>query len=292
MKDRLPDVMEQPGQVIHTSGPGNAATAGSNGEAPQARELNWRTYLGIVIVSSVYFADIGLRASQKCLWFDELITWYLCRVPSMWAAWTAVLHGADFNPPLLYFSTHLVRSIFGEGLVATRLPSMLGVWVFGLCLFFFVARRSGPVCGAIAGMLPFFTLAQYYAYEARAHGIVLGWCGLALITWQKLVTGRNQRMWLLGFAISCVGALLTHIYAVYLLVPFALVELYNLLARKRVNLGVIITLAVALLAVALFVYVPLFHMYKARPYPCCFSSHPMTFCSALLSPPSDRLSAF
>ena len=34
------------------------------------------------------------------------------------------------------------------------------------------------MAGFIAGTFPFFTLAQYYAYEARAHGIVLGWCGL------------------------------------------------------------------------------------------------------------------
>ena len=141
-------------------------------------KLSWGAIAGIALFSVLYFADIFLKASRKCFWFDELFTTYLCRLPSFKATWTAVQHGADFNPPMLYLLTRGAQWLFGEGLIATRLPAMVGFWVFSVCLFLFVSRRAGVVSGFIAGMFPFFTLAQYYAYEARAHGIVLGWCGL------------------------------------------------------------------------------------------------------------------
>ena len=164
-------------------------------------KLNWKTFAGIGAVSTVYFADLFLRASQKCFWFDELFTMYLCRLPNFKSTWTAVTHGADFNPPVFYLLTRGAQRLFGEGLIASRLPAMLGVWLFGVCLFVFVARRAGVVSGSIAGIFPFFTLIQFYAYEARAHGIVLGWCGLALVCWQRTAEGQTKKLWLAGFGL-------------------------------------------------------------------------------------------
>jgi hypothetical protein len=237
--------------------------AGEDSSAFSSHKLNGNTVAGIALVSAVYFADISLKASRKCFWFDELFTTYLCRLPSFKNTWTAVLHGADFNPPLLYLLTRCARWLFGEGFIATRLPAMVGVWLFGVCLFVFVARRAGVVSGFIAGTFPFFTLAQYYAYEARAHGIVLGWCGLALVCWQRNAEGRAKNLWLAGFGLCLVGALLTHVYAVYLLFPFALVELYNLFHRGRPDWGIVAAMVVALISVTVPVYLAMFRMYRA-----------------------------
>jgi hypothetical protein len=220
-------------------------------------------FAGIFLVSAIYFADIFLRASAKCYWFDELFTVYLCRLPSFNNIWAAVLHGADFNPPLFYLLTRGAQGLFGNGLIATRLPATVGVWVFGLCLFLFVSRRTGVICGFIAGVFPFFTLAQYYAYEARAHGLILGWCGLALICWQRNAEGRAKYLWLAGFGLSLLGALLTHVYAVYLFVPFAVVELYNLLKRDRPDWGILCVLLLVPAPVIVVLYLPLFRMYRA-----------------------------
>jgi hypothetical protein len=226
-------------------------------------QLNASGIAGILLVSAIYFADLFLKASQKCFWFDELFTVYLCRLPNFTSTWTAVAHGADFNPPLLYLLTRAAQWLFGEGLIATRLPAMLGFWVFGVCLFLFVARRAGALAGFIAGVFPFFTLAQYYAYEARAHGIVLGWCGLTLLCWQRHAEGRARYLWLAGFGFCLLGALLTHVYAVYLLVPFGLVELYNLIRTRRPNWDIVGVMIVAFLSVTTAVYLPLFRMYRA-----------------------------
>ncbi len=237
--------------------------AGVDNDPFTSHKIGWNTIAGISLVSAAYFADLFLKASQKCFWFDELFTVYLCRLPSFTSTWTAVTHGADFNPPLLYLFTRWAQWLFGPGLIAARLPAMVGVWLFGICLFLFVARRAGVVSGFIAGIFPFFTLAQYYAYEARAHGIVLGWCGLALLCWQRNAEGRAKHLWLAGFGLSLIGALLTHVYAVYLLFPFALVEVYNLLRRGRPDWGIVAALALALISVTVTLYLPLFRVYRA-----------------------------
>jgi hypothetical protein len=228
-----------------------------------SQKLNSSTILGVALVSAVYFADIFLKASHKCFWFDELFTNYLCRLPDFNTTWTAVSHGADFNPPLLYLLTRSTQWFVGEGLIVTRLPAMVGVWIFGVCLFLFVARRAGVVPGIIAGTFPFFTLAQFYSYEARAHGIVLGWCGLTLVCWQRNAEGRAKHLWLAGFGLALLGALLTHVYAVYLLFPFALVEFYNLVRWRRTNWGIVGAMVSALVFVTMAVYLPLFRVYRA-----------------------------
>jgi hypothetical protein len=224
--------------------------------------FSWTVIAGIALLSVVYFADILLKASQKCFWFDELFAVYLCRLPSFTSTWSAVTHGADFNPPLFYLLMRGAQRLFGEGLIATRLPSIVGVWLFCVCLFLFVARRAGVLSGFIAGAFPLFTLVQYYAYEARAHGIVLGWCGLSLVCWQRNAEERGRYLWLAGFGLSLLGALLTHVYAVYLLVPFAVVEIYNLIDERRPNWGNLAIMALALTSVTVAVYLPLFRVYR------------------------------
>lgn len=236
--------------------------AGENYHPSSSYKLNLKTYAGIALVSAVYFADILLKASRKCFWFDELYTTYLCRLPDFKSTWAAVVHGADFNPPLLYLFTRVAQALFGEGLIATRLPAIIGVWLFGICLFLFVARRAGVVSGFIAGIFPFFTLAQYYSYEARAHGILLGWCGLSLVCWQRNAEGHSKNLWLVGFGLCLIGALLTHLYAVYILFPFVLVELYNLLCRRRPNWGIVAVLVLSLVSVVVCVYLPLVRAYR------------------------------
>ncbi len=227
-----------------------------------ARSLTWTTGLGIGLISLAYFADIFIRASHKLFWFDELFTIYLCRLPDFKSTWTAVMHGADFNPPLFYLLTRGAQRLFGEGLIATRLPEVIGVWLFGVCLYIFVRRRVGSMPGLIAGLLPFFTLVQFYAYDARPPGIVLGWCGLALICWQRADEKRGRYIWLAGFALSLIAAVLTYVYAVYLLIPFGAVELWALCTRRKVNWGIVGGIAFAL-AVAIPVYLPLLRMYRS-----------------------------
>jgi hypothetical protein len=201
--------------------------------------------IAFLLISALYFADTLLRASLKTFWYDELVTVYVCKLPSFAATWSAVLHGADLNPPLFYLLTRWSQQLFGEGLIATRLPEILGFWLFCICVYLFVARRLGPLRGAVAGLFPVFTLAHYYAYEARPHGILLGCFGLMMLCWQHAREGKNVYLWVVGLWFSYLAALLIHVYAVYLLIPFLIAEAISIAKRNRPHFGIMAALLLA-----------------------------------------------
>jgi hypothetical protein len=202
-----------------------------------------------------------VRATGKYFWYDELFTLYICRLPTFHASWNAILRGADFNPPLLYALTRLANATVGEGLVGTRLPEMIAFWVCLLCLFRFVKRQCGLMAGFVAMVFPLFTAAYFYAYEARPHGIVLGFCGLALVFWQAIQEAPRKSKWLIGFSLSLAGAFFSHCYAVALVGPFAVAEAVFTLRSHRLRWGMWVAMALPVLASIVVIY-PLFQSYN------------------------------
>ncbi len=260
-------------------------TTTTNREArtPDAAKLfTPATILGISLVSLIYFADIFIRASHKLFWADELFTYYLCRLPKFSQTWTAITHGVDFNPPLFYLLTRWSRSLFGEGLIGLRMPEIIGAWLFGVCLFVFVARRAGRIAGAIAGIAPFFTLAHYYSYEARPHAITLGWCGLSLLCWQMAGESRRRWPWLLAFGLCVEGAVLTHVYAVFLVLPFVGVMLIESLRTRKIDWGLLLAVILPFV-VAAPIYLVLVRSFRSMKVAGGLTVGPQDFLQAHLS---------
>jgi hypothetical protein len=212
----------------------------------------------LAVFSIAFFVLTFYRAFRKLLWFDELFTLYLCRLPNMKTVWQAVTHGTDFNPPLFYLITRISERVLGEGPIAIRLPEILGFWVFCLCLFRFVSLRLSVLSASVSMLFPLVTGAYWYAYEARAHGLVLGFCGVALISWQAAADRERRRTWWL-FALggSLAGALLTHSYAFLIFAPIALGELTRTVSRKRLDWP--IWLAIAVSSLGVLASIPLVH---------------------------------
>ncbi len=65
----------------------------------------------------------------------------------------------------------------GDGLLATRLPSLVGFGLGCVCLGLFVRRRVGLAGGTVALLVPSVTAGYDYAYEARPYGLLLGASG-------------------------------------------------------------------------------------------------------------------
>ena len=189
----------------------------------------------VIIFSLLYFAQTLILAGEKTFWFDEIRSLEICRLPTFHAAWNAVLAGADFNPPLFYLIQRGNRALFGEGLIALRLPEIVGFWIFSLCLFRFVSKRAGLLAGWVAMLIPSLSIAYYYAYEVRPHGLVLGFSGVALICWQMCDERPGSWKWPLGFAIALEGAALTHCYAILIVLPFATAELVTAIRSRTVR---------------------------------------------------------
>jgi hypothetical protein len=197
--------------------------------------------LVILAFLALYAVDVSMRVTRKAFWFDELFTYYICRLPTLHDTWQAVLHGVDLNPPLFYILTRLSLNSIG-GPVGARLPEMIGFGVLCLCLFRFVSVRAGTIAGAVAMTFPLVTGALFYAYEARPHGIVLGFCGLALVCWQmtSLQTTRERRgaaLWNTCFGAALACAFLTHCYAILIGFPFVLAELAVSFRTRRIRWG-------------------------------------------------------
>jgi 4-amino-4-deoxy-L-arabinose transferase-like glycosyltransferase len=225
-----------------------------------ALRLERDTPLCIIAFSVSYWLFTALHSMAR-LWYDELKTFYISRLPSADMIWTALKDGPDFNPPLLYWVTRIAQRFFGESPMATRLPQMIGFWALCLCLFCFVSRRCGRLYGLCAMVFPVLTIAYGYASNARAYGIVLGFCGIALVCWQMATEKSKRSFWLLAYSLALAGALATHVYACLLVIPFGMGELARAWRTRKADYPAWIATALPLLSLA--VYIPLIPAFRS-----------------------------
>ena len=222
-----------------------------------AETLERRKGAVLAVFSVAYFGLTFYRASRKLFWFDELFTVYVSRLPDFKSVWHVLVNSADFQL-VLFLLTRFSEHIFGEGHIATRLPEILGFWVFCLCLFRFISQRLSVLSACVSLLFPLVTEAYWYAYEARAYGLVLGFCGLALISWQAAAERSARRgLWLFALGGSLVCALLTHGYAFLIFAPIALGELLRTVSRKRLDWPVWSALAAS--SLVLLASIPFMH---------------------------------
>jgi hypothetical protein len=199
-----------------------------------------------------YFATACPLAQRKLLWHDEIFTVRIARQPTLGEMWGALGSGMDANPPLSYLATRIACAALGDLPLAYRLPALVGFWLFGVCLFLFVARRCGRVFACLAVLFVLATDAHHtFAYEARPYGLLLGWAGLALVCWQRAGEGAGRAA-RLGLALSLAAALATHYYAVLLFVPLGLAEAARSWRQRRLDLSVWACFATGLLSLAAF----------------------------------------
>lgn len=209
------------------------------------------SFMLLALFSVGYFAMTGLLATQKLFWFDELFTWHLSRLPSLVDLWQALAAGVDLNPPLSYLLVRASNTLVGAGPLATRLPAMIGFWLMLLAVYTFVSRRCGPLYGWIALLVPLATWAYpNAAYEARPYGLVLGCCGLSLISWQRAAEQDRRGGSLLEMSLSLMVAVSCHYYAVLLFIPIGLGELTRTAVRRRVDWLVWLALIAGLVPLA------------------------------------------
>jgi len=247
-----------------------------------AATLERKWLLFVILFAEIYLVITALHAMRR-FWYDELFTLYICQLPSMGAIWSALKEGVDLNPPLFYAVTRACRAVFGGGELATRLPAILGFLVMALCIFRFVSRFGSRLAGLAAMTFTVITGSYYYAGEARGYGMMLGFGGLAAILWQSAARDERRRIALPGMAIALAGALMSHCYAVLVMLPFALAEAARLLTRRKVDWPMAAWLAAPCSTVVL--YLPMFAATRGNVFenpvfrptwgsiPACYASH-------------------
>jgi 4-amino-4-deoxy-L-arabinose transferase-like glycosyltransferase len=216
----------------------------------ESRRLFW-----LLLFSLCYFLRV-LPMAVRPLWYDELLTYNIATLPSWTQVWPKLVEGADLNPPLFHWITWLSMSLAGPSEFALRLPAILGFLGMCLCLHVFVARCAGVTFGFSALLIPVLTGVLEYATEARAYGVTLFFCSLALLGWQSATHRSGRSFWALAaFSAALSAALLSHCYAVLMLVPFGVAQIGRDWRRRRLDLPLWIALCLPL--AACFSYLPL-----------------------------------
>jgi Dolichyl-phosphate-mannose-protein mannosyltransferase len=192
---------------------------------------------------------IAVQAARwQPLWYDELFTLYVASEASPGATLRALLAGADTNPPIDYLLRHASLALLGDSAMAFRWPSAL-VFVAGLfAIYAFVRRRTGFVPAAAAFALPILSVATYFSHEGRAYALLFASAPIALWAWQRAAERERRATQLLTlFLALCLGPF-SHYFGVLNFVAVAAGEAWRSYRRRRLDWGVLGTLAAACIA--------------------------------------------
>jgi hypothetical protein len=172
----------------------------------------------------------------------------------------------DGSPPLYYFLLHVWMQIFGHSEKTTHELSL----VFGLitvplayvCGASLWGRRTGAYCAVLAAGLPFITS---YAQETRMYTLVLLLSLLVATAFLHTFVYR-RRAWLPVFAVSLVGTLYTHNWALFLAVMTFVGFLVCLRMTPRAQRRELIRDGVIAFGITALLYLPWFPtlLYQAK----------------------------
>jgi mannosyltransferase len=197
----------------------------------------------------------------QSFWYDEAFTPVHVLHASLWATLRAVVHSEN-TPPLWYVIEWADARVLGTGEVALRLPSALAgiatvpvAWAIGAELERppsplppagrSPSRRAALVCAALVAVNPLFV---WYSQEARAYGLFVLTSALAMLCFLRVLR-QPTRGRVAAFAVSGALALLTHYFAVFLLIGMALWLAWDRRTRRAAlpAVGVLAIVGAALL---------------------------------------------
>jgi mannosyltransferase len=239
--------MSATGQAEIAGGPAPGAAR----EPARPRLARWWPLAALTLLAAV------LRLSTldlQSFWYDEAFTPVHVLHPSLWATLRAVSHSEN-SPPLWYLIAWADSRVLGSGEIALRLPSALAgiaavpvAWAIGAEIegpSTATVRRAAAACAALVAVNPLFV---WYSQEARAYGLFVLTGALAMLcflrTWREPTRGRMA-----AFALTGALALLTHYFAVFLLIPMALWLVWRSRTRRVAlpAIGVLALVGAALL---------------------------------------------
>jgi mannosyltransferase len=203
------------------AGPPAAAPAGARLHAWERTGplgLPWALIGLLALAALLRFVTLD----QQSLWFDEAFTPTHVLHSGLGATLRSMSH-TENTPPLFYVLEWGWSRIFDTGAISLRAPSALAgvatVWVawgIGAALG---SRRTAVIAAALVAVNPLFV---WYSQEARAYALFALFGGLSFLFFVRARREPGSQRELVGWAISCALALLTHYFAAFLIVPEAL----------------------------------------------------------------------
>ncbi|HEY2535431.1 MAG TPA: glycosyltransferase family 39 protein, partial [Solirubrobacteraceae bacterium] len=215
--------------------------------ALRARLPTWWPLAALTLLAAILrLSTLGAQS----FWYDEAFT----PVHVLHASLGATLHGVvhtENTPPLWYLIAWADSRLLGTGEYALRLPSALAgiatvpvAWAIGREL---TARRTTAI--ATAAFVAVNPLLVWYSQEARAYGLFVLLAALAMLCFLRALHEPSPAR-MAAFALSGALALLSHYFAVFLLIPMVLWLLWAHADRLRAlapAIGALVLVGLALL---------------------------------------------
>jgi len=194
--------------------------------------LAGRYFWALLIYSMMLLAVTGVIAARRHLWWDEIDVYYIATQPTFSAIFRSLSSGLDWQAPTYYIPLHYLVKWFGATPFVLRSIAIFPYWLATLVVYFTVARRTAPIYGFLAMILPSLTLAFTYSFEARPYALVLLFSACAFLSWQLTQETRARRFALPALSISLGAAFALHYNAFLVALPFLAGEAI-LAARRR-----------------------------------------------------------
>ncbi len=195
--------------------------------------------LSLTLIGAILrFYNLGYNS----LWLDEASTlnFAVKSIPEIWQATTA----GEFNPPLFYWTEHIML-LFGNSEVVLRfIPALLGVLTIPLIYLVgkeFLDRNVGIIAAAA---FAFSSYLIFYAQEARAYSMMLFFVTLSMVFYFRALKMNDLLNWAL-FGLFSALAFWAHFYALVIIGALLLYALYVLLPKMKSSMSAAKPLAAA-----------------------------------------------
>ncbi|MGO9322218.1 MAG: glycosyltransferase family 39 protein [Solirubrobacteraceae bacterium] len=208
----------------------SAAPARRSARAVSGLRGWWPLVALTLLAAALRLSTLDLQS----FWYDEAFTPIHVLHASLWATLRSVSH-TENTPPLWYVLAWADSRVLGTGEVALRLPSALAgiatvpvAWAIGRELEGPPTRRAALVCAALVAVNPLFV---WYSQEARAYALFVLMGALAMLCLLRAQREPTPRR-MVAFAVTGSLALLTHYFAVFLLIGMVLWLAYARRTRR------------------------------------------------------------
>ncbi len=239
--------------------------------------LERNSWIFFSIIVLLFLPLVIVQSQNKLLWHDEIFTYYIAQAPNL-STLIEQTRTLDLNPPLSYLFVRALFHLFPATPTVCRIPSMVGFVLCMWCVYSFLGRKLGTPLGLVGALFLATGVAYPYAFEARPYGLMLGFVGLAFVGWQRATDDREKS--LLGLfllVLGGLGALLSHVFALFAWMILILAELVRATKCRRLNWPVLLALLFPLIAV--LTYIPLIRTHAVSYFPVAFQPNLNTMVS-------------
>lgn len=206
------------------------------------------------LLSAVYVVQAVTLAAHAPYWMDEILTLWTARLPDVAAIWSALVHGAEFTPPLYDWLIHALQRAGVTTALGLRLPSIVAIYAAALATGAIVRRHAGIAPAALAAGIVLSSGLFGYAVQLRPYALVTAAFAGALALYDRPRPPSTRRSALMALLLGLAIGL--HFYAVLLAVALGVLELVRARVERRAPCRQTLA-AVAVAACSILLWLPI-----------------------------------